>query len=74
MAFNIGSVASPWIAQGLKVYSEHLSFFIMGGSALFGALAGITLEETKGKDAKDTLEEVIQGNSDFVIQNKNTDL
>ena len=46
----------------------------MGGSALFGALAGITLEETKGKDAKDTLEEVIQGNSDFVIQNKNTDL
>ena len=72
MAFNIGSVASPWIAQGLKVYSEHLSFLIMGGSALFGALAGLALEETKGKDAKDTLEEVIR-NKDFVIQFKNTD-
>ena len=64
MAANVGSTASPWIAQGLKVYSEHLPFLIMGGSALFGALAGLALEETKGKDAKDTIEESFGSDND----------
>ena len=64
MAANIGSTASPWIAQGLKVFSEHLPFSVMGGSALFGALAGLALEETKGRDVKDTLEESFSGNDD----------
>ena len=64
MAANVGSTASPWIAQGLKVYSEHLPFLIMGGSALFGAFAGLALEETKGKDAKDTIEESFGSDND----------
>ena len=58
MALNVGTTASPWIVQGLKVYSNRLPFFTMGGSALLGSFAGFVLEETNGKDAKDTRDEV----------------
>ena len=66
MAANVGSTSSPWIAQGLKVFSEHLPFLVMGCSALLGAFAGFALEETKGKDAKDTLQESFSSDDDSV--------
>ena len=66
MSANVGSTAAPWIAQGLKVYSDHLPYLIMGGVALFGALAGFAFEETNGKDAKDTRE---QREHELIIEN-----
>ena len=67
MAANVGSTSSPWIAQGLKVFSEHLPFLVMGCSALLGAFSGFALEETQGKDAKDTLEDC-NGQNDIYIE------
>ena len=66
MSGNVGSTASPWIAQGLKVYSDPLPYLIMGGVALFGSLAGFALEETNGKDAKDTREQRVH---EFIVEN-----
>lgn len=58
VASSIGSSTSPWIAKGLKVFSDNLPFYVLGSFGLLGALAGCLLEETNGKDTKDTLEDI----------------
>eukprot|EP00111_Clytia_hemisphaerica_P000334 TCONS_00000879-protein len=59
MCGNVGSTASPWIAKGLKVFSDEVPFIVMGVSALVGGAVGLLLEETNGRDAKDTLNEFL---------------
>ena len=69
VASSIGSSSSPWIAKGLKVFSDNLPFYVLGSFGLLGALAGCLLEETNGKDAKDTLDEIEENSRDSLIGN-----
>lgn len=53
---RIGAATAPWIAQFLRIVDERLPFVLMGALTLFASLLCVRLDETKGKETAEVLQ------------------